>query len=642
MSPDQKQEWMRILDAWDPEAGDLPDDLAAALDADPELRARFDARFAPPAAGTLTPGSLPPGLAERVLPARPRRARWPWAVGGALLAATLAAGIGLPALLVVSSYQRELGVVGAPDATLAVDGAPKVLPLSPEESEGERITVREWTRRNAESSPNRMMLIQGPDTRRPTAAPDPMLRSMGYVSDGDARDMELPLADPTRRDGFVHPGVNPFRRTADQPLATFAADVDRGSYTWTRGQLRAGFLPDRASVRPEEFVNALTFDVAPPEDRPFAVQVEASPSPFSDHELLRVTVAARPVAERRPVHLVFLVDTSGSMRGDDRLGLVQRSLSLLVEHLTPEDTVALVTYAGSSGVALPPTRASDRDAILGALGRLEAGGSTAMGQGLDLAYALAEQTRRSGHTTRVIVASDGDANVGITDPAVLTARIREHADRGITLTTLGFGTGNYQDARMEALADDGDGNYFYVDSIDEARHVFVDRLASTLEVVARDVKLQVAWNPAVVAGWRQVGYENRALTAEQFRDDRVDAGEVGAGHVVTALFEVERVPGTTGDLGTVAVRGKPPGPDAPASEWTWRIPAGALQPSVELASRDHRMAVAAAMFAEELRGVSELGLDRIGGLARASVRPGHREDQELVELVDRARALRGR
>jgi Ca-activated chloride channel family protein len=468
------------------------------------------------------------------------------------------------------------------------------------------------------------------------------LASLGYLGQ-DALNGTVDL--PTDGDGFDDPGVSTFQSAAEVPLSTFSIDVDRGSYTWARGQLRSGLLPDPASVRTEEFVNALTYDVPQPEAGPFAVQFEGSPSPFSDHDLVRITVAARDPSVRRPVHLTFLVDTSGSMQGPDRLGLVKQSLGLLVEHLTDEDTVAIVAYAGSAGVVLPPTRATRKGEIQAALGRLEAGGSTAMGQGLGLAYALAHEARRPGHENRVIVASDGDANVGVVGTGALSESIRGYALDGITLTTLGFGQGNYQDARMEQLANDGDGNYYYIDSLDEAEHVFVDRLASTLEVVARDVKIQVAWDPAVVSSWRQVGYENRALRAQDFRDDAVDAGEVGAGHTVTALYELTRVPGASGtQLATVSLRGKPPGEDAASTEWSYRMPVAALQPSVDVSSADHRMALGMAAFAEHLRKspyAAEVSLSGVEGLLQGAVRPGHDEDRELLGLVATARRLEG-
>jgi Ca-activated chloride channel family protein len=333
---------------------------------------------------------------------------------------------------------------------------------------------------------------------------------------------------------------------------------------------------------------------------------------------------------------VFLVDTSGSMQGPDRLPLVQQSLSMLVDQLGPGDTVALVTYAGSAGVVLTPT--GNKPHLLEAIRRLQSGGSTAMGAGIEAAYALAAQRHQPGHTSRVILASDGDANVGVTDTAALSAMIRRYASQGISLTTLGFGDGNLADHRMEQLADDGDGQYLYIDGMEEARHVFVDTLASTLEVVARDVKVQVAWNPEAVLTYRQLGYENRALQNRDFRDDRIDAGEVGAGHVVTAIYEVQ-LGGVADLLGTIRLRYKPPGPDAPSTEAAWSLGRDAIVPSFAASSADHRMAVIAGAFAEKLRHspfAPTLSYAELAGMAAASARPGHPEDGEIRELIGRA------
>jgi Ca-activated chloride channel family protein len=641
MTPDQKDAVVRQLDAWDPASGqDLPDAVAVALDADPELRARFDARFAAPSPAQLgEPTLVPDTLPERVLPAPRSRRTWPLFAAGSGGVLALAAS----ALLVVGGLATFSA--RTMDESVVVAEPPVARPaLNPDAGEGARGRREEG--KVGKGSIYRREI--DPEVAREAGVildteAQSQLNSMGYLvpSDGpNGLGKEVATGDH-----FEDPGVSPFRSTLEQPLSTFSIDVDRGSFTWARGQLRAGFLPDPSSVRTEEFVNALGYDAPQPESGPFAVQFEGSPSPFSDHELVRITVAARDPAMRKPVHLTFLVDTSGSMQGPDRLGLVKESLGLLVDHLTPEDTVAIVTYAGSAGVVLPPTSAAKRDVVKSALGRLEAGGSTAMGQGIELAYALAHQTQRKGEENRVIIASDGDANVGVVGTGDLSAAIRGYALDGITLTTLGFGQGNYQDARMEQLANDGDGNYFYVDSIDEARHVFVDQLAATLEVVARDVKIQVAWDPGQVTAWRQLGYENRVLKAEDFRDDAVDAGEVGAGHTVTALYEITRAPNAAGStLATVSLRGKPPGEDAASTEWTYRMPVGAMAPSVVESSRDHRMALGVAAFAEHLRRspyAEAVPLTRVEGILQGAVREGHPEDREVVLMVQAARRLAG-
>ncbi|MEZ4236287.1 MAG: von Willebrand factor type A domain-containing protein [Myxococcota bacterium] len=471
------------------------------------------------------------------------------------------------------------------------------------------------------------------ETPRPVTLSAPM--------DVDADNAEV-MAEPASGDGFVDPGVHGWVDAARDGLSTFSVDVDRGSYAFARRQLREGRLPDPRGVRTEEFVNALAYDYPEPEGAPFSVHVEASPAPRGDELLVRIGLQGRHVTERRPVHLVFLVDTSGSMSGPDRLGLVKEALRLLVGELGADDTVAIVTYAGSSGVALPPTSAGDPRAILAALDGLESGGSTAMGAGIELAYRLAGQTLASGSTSRVILASDGDANVGATSLDALLELIRAQADRGVTLTTLGFGEGNFQDFRMEQLADRGDGNYFYVDGLEEARHVFVDELASTLEVIARDVKVQVAWNAEAVQRYRLVGYENRAIADDDFRDDRVDAGEIGAGHTVTALYEVVPQPGAVGPLATVRLRSEPPGAQGEATERAYEVPRAAVQPSFAAASPDHRMAVAVALFAERLRASPHAegwSYAALADLVAGAMRPGHPEDAEVLELVRRAGAL---
>ncbi|MCA9488862.1 MAG: von Willebrand factor type A domain-containing protein [Myxococcales bacterium] len=622
-----------LIDAWDPASGeDLADEVALALDAVPALRERFDQRFARAVPEATL---VPEGLEDRVMP-KPANRRWMWLGGiSALMAASLSVVVIGGGLLVTTA---TYGTRSAPNEAL-LDTTVTVEPARRSDLRPTHAPPATRTLPGMTVDDLRGRLVD----KKPVSDGD--LRNLGYVDGNGDGTIEIPPAtEPVGHDGFDDHGVSPFRDTREQPLSTFSIDVDRGSFTWARRQLRQGFLPDPASVRTEEFVNALDYDVPQPESGPFAVQFEGSPSPVSDNELVRITVAARDATVRQPVHLVFLVDTSGSMQGPDRLELVKTSLGMLVEQLQDGDTVAIVTYSGSAGVVLPVTPATDQATILRSLDRLTAGGSTAMGQGIQLAYDLAHETLRPGHTNRVIIASDGDANVGVTKTGSLTDGIRRYAKEGITLTTLGFGQGNYQDARMEQLANDGDGNYYYVDGEEEAKRIFVDELTSTLEVVARDVKIQVAWNPETVVRYRQVGYENRALRDRDFADDAIDAGEVGAGHTVTALYEVERVRGSSGELATVRLRGKPPGADTASTEWTYHMPAGAMQPSFEQSSRDHRMALTTALFAERLRHspyVMGTSYDRIARLADAAARPGHPEDQQLSELIHRAAKLSG-
>lgn len=445
-------------------------------------------------------------------------------------------------------------------------------------------------------------------------------------------------------------GQNPWVNTAEDRLSTFAADVDTASYTIARRKLSEGVLPPPASVRIEEFVNYFRYELPAPSDGPFAVTADAAPSPFADgRHVLRVAVASKvkSITERRPMNLVFLVDTSGSMNQPDKLGLAQRALHILVDSLKDGDTVALTTYAGSSRVVLPSTSVEHREQILAAIDDLGARGGTAMGAGVELAYREAAKHVAPGVSSRVIVLSDGDANIGPSGHDELLALIAEHAHRGIALSTIGFGMGNYKDELMEQLADRGDGNNFYIDSIAQARRVFQEQLGSTLEVVARDVKLQVEFDPSLVARYRLLGYENRDVADHEFRNDQVDAGELGAGHQVTALYEVELTArGAKERAPWVAIhaRFKGPGEDgmsAAATERTYAMDAAALAPSLSSASPDLRFAVAVAAFAELLRqgeGARTLSFAKVRELA-ASATGSSADREELVGLIDRAAAL---
>lgn len=408
-------------------------------------------------------------------------------------------------------------------------------------------------------------------------------------------------------EGYQHHGFNGWVDVADDPMSTFAADVDTGSYTLSRRKLRGWALPDPGGVRVEEFVNYFSYDYDLPRRGPLGVDMEAAPHPRDpDLHLLRIGVQGRAlssVEDDRPVHLTLLIDNSGSMQSDDKLGLVKRSMAHLVENLSPDDTIAIATYAGSVRRVLPPTPVREADAIVSALDGLRAGGSTAMSSGIELAYDLAQASYAEGHVNRVIVLSDGDANVGPSSHEEILAEVSDHAGQGITLSTIGFGEGNYQDHLMEQLADNGDGNYYYIDGMHEAERVFGRALAGTLEVIARDVKLQVRFHPNEVSRYRLLGYENRAVADEDFRDDDVDGGEIGAEHQVTALYEIELndAARTRRPMATMLIRAKPPGPDARARELRVPLRTDALTPELPDASADMRLSVAAAGFAELLR-----------------------------------------
>ena len=341
---------------------------------------------------------------------------------------------------------------------------------------------------------------------------------------------------------------------------------------------------------------------------------------------------------------LVVTDFFGREVSRDKLDLVKTTLKMLTEELEDGDTVAIVAYAGSAGLVLEPTPMSEKDKVLKSLRRLAAGGSTAMGAGIDLAYQLADQTYAPGAVNRVIVCSDGDANVGNTHHRDLSDQIKGYAQRGITLTTVGFGEGNYNynDTMMERLANDGDGNYYYVDSEREARRIFVDQLTSIMEVIAKDVKIQVEWHPKAVSTYRLLGYENRDIADVDFRNDKVDAGEIGAGHQVTALYEVLLAEDAEGPLATVHIRNKAPGPDSPAAERSYLLYSKALASSFAETPASYRLSVAAAAFAELLRQsphMSDVSYSQVLTVALGAQRAEYEEDAELVELIEGAQRL---
>lgn len=453
--------------------------------------------------------------------------------------------------------------------------------------------------------------------------------------------------ETTSGEGYKDYGKNPWVIASKDRLSTFAADVDTASYTLARRKLNEGTLPVAAGVRVEEFVNYFRYAFPEPNSNtPFSVVIDAAPSPVAPGKhILRVGVAtkAKAKSERKPANLVFLVDVSGSMQAADKLGLAKASLRILTENLAEGDTVSLVTYAGSTRVVLEPTR--DKARILDALDELSAGGSTAMASGIDLAYKQAARGLKPGTISRVIVLSDGDANVGSHTHDEILAIIAGRVKEGVTLSTIGFGTGNYKDETMEQLANKGNGNSFYIDSLDAAKKVFSEQLGSTLEVVAKDAKLQVDFDPAMVSRYRLVGYENRDIADHDFRNDRVDAGEIGAGHQVTALYEIELTEQgkqTSVPIATVRTRHKLPEGDK-AIEGAFPMIGGPAA-SFKEASKDFQFAFATAAFADILRGGADAehwSLAQIRDVAKAAA--GDFEDRsELVGLIEKAMALKGR
>ena len=442
-------------------------------------------------------------------------------------------------------------------------------------------------------------------------------------------------------ESYAHWEATPWTRAADDRLSTFAVDVDTGSYTILRKKILAGEPVPPDAVRVEELLNYFQYADAPPDgDAPFAIHTEMAPSPWrAGAHLLRVALKGRevPAAVRKTAHLVFLVDVSGSMADPDKLPLVKQSLRLLVDSLRADDTVSLVTYAGATRVVLEPTRLDRRSEILEAISALDAGGSTAMASGIDLAYERAARTLSPDSVSRVIVLTDGDANVGPTSFEELLAIIAGRAKEGVTLSTVGVGMGNYKDSLLEQLADKGNGNYMYVDGPAEARRVFQDQLGGTVEVIARDAKVQVEFDPALVERYRLVGYDNRAVADRDFRDDEVDGGEIGSGHAVTALYEVVlRAAPAAGDVARVQVRAKP-ARGGEAGEWTHAIPASAARASFAAASADFRFAAAVMAAGEILRHSPEAEgwtLREVRAVAHAAAGDSA-ERAELVSLLDR-------
>ena len=463
---------------------------------------------------------------------------------------------------------------------------------------------------------------------------------------GTAEPNDQPVGDMF----FRATGVNPFVDTEDDRFSTFGLDVDTGSYTLARTYLDGGHLPPPEAIRVEEFVNAFDYPERADRRRDFTVHAEGAPSPFARGErvrLVRFHVETRPIAEqdRRPADLIFVVDVSGSMGRDDRLGLVRQALGLLLGRLREDDRVGLVVYGTRGRVLLAPT--GDHAAVRRALAQLVPEGSTNAEEGLRLAYDLAAESFRRGAVRRLILCSDGVANVGATGPESILARIGAAAREGVELSSFGFGMGNYNDALLEQLADQGNGRYAYVDDLAEAERLFVEQAAATVPTVARDAKAQVEWNPRTVERYRLLGYENRDIADERFRDDRVDAGEIGAGHAVTALYEIKLRDGAGSWLGgerlaTLRLRYREAASGA-VRESAYDFERGAIAARWSEASTNLRLAAVAAELAERLKGSiwrKEAPFATLLAEARSLARE-RPEARELARLVERAAALAG-
>lgn len=461
---------------------------------------------------------------------------------------------------------------------------------------------------------------------------------------------------------------NPIKQVIAEPVSTFSLDMDTASYAHIRNYLSQDRMPHPDAVRVEEFINyfpaATNEQLKPLPSSPFAATYELTPSPWNANKvLLRVNIKAAQTNydQLPPANLVFLIDTSGSMYGPDRLGLVKKSLKYLVDQLRPQDKVSIVTYAGSAGVALEPTSGSDKAKILAAINRFEAGGSTAGGAGLKLAYKMAERAKVKDGINRILLATDGDFNVGVNSTEELKALVSAEKDKGITLSTLGFGMGNFNDAMMVQIADAGNGNYSYIDNLKEGQKVLQEEMSATLVTVAKDVKAQIEFNPSQVLEYRQIGYEKRQLKQEDFNNDKVDAGDIGSGKKVTILYELTLV-GAKPSIDPLRYQSQNLKPVVSQSDeiaflkLRWKAPNGktsalvslpiektALSSSFKRAGTETRFLTAVAAFGQKLRNnpeLSQTSYEQIADWAiHAKGNDPHGYRSEFVALVRKTAAL---
>ncbi len=468
---------------------------------------------------------------------------------------------------------------------------------------------------------------------------------------------------PVDRENYHHFEDHAIQSVLQNPVSTFSIDVDTGSYANVRRMLNNGQIPRKDAVRVEELINYFDYNYATPEDinQPFLANTELAPSPWNDDaHLLHIGIKGfqQELTQKPAANLVFLLDVSGSMNSPDKIGLLKSSLKLLSKQMTANDRVSIVVYAGAAGVVLEPTAGNNQAKIAMALDRLSAGGSTNGAAGIHLAYQMAEQNWVKEGINRILIATDGDFNVGTTDFEALKELVEKKREKGISLTTLGFGTGNYNDHLMEQLADVGNGNYAYIDTIKEANKVLVDQINSTLFTIAKDVKIQIEFNPEMVSEYRLIGYENRQLNNEDFANDKVDAGEIGAGHTVTAIYEVimQGNPGwlsesryqkpissnnNENEVAYLKIRYKEPD-ESNSQLLQWPILKSQIT-GLENASNEFKFAAAVAAFGQILRDgtyLKSFGYDNIITLARDSKgadKYGYRG--EFLQLVSLAKSL---
>jgi len=496
----------------------------------------------------------------------------------------------------------------------------------------------------------------------PSLLPEKTRWEQRLASQPNPNDRLAPIRQPGNTESYSAIDEAPFQSPSKTPLSTFSIDVDTASYSNARRMITNGQIPHKDSIRIEELLNYFSYGYPQPENNaPFSVNTDVTQAPWNlQHKLVRIGLKGKQLQEVPPSNLVFLIDVSGSMNSPNRLPLVQRSLCLLTQQLTNNDRVTLVVYAGNAGMVLPPTSGDRKAEIFDAIDRLRAGGSTAGGAGIELAYKEAQKSFIKGGNNRVILATDGDFNVGASSDAEMIRLIESHRDKGIFLTVLGFGMNNYKDSKLEQLANRGNGNYAYIDTYNEAKKVLGTDLRGTLFTIAKDVKIQVEFNPNNVQAYRLIGYENRALKDQDFNDDRKDAGEIGAGHSVTALYEIIP-PGITpnvklstvddlkyqtpkaattfsnsNELMQVKLRYKQPTGDT--SALISQTIANQMTP-IDRASMDTRFASAVAMFGLLLRDSEYKGtvsIQEVLKLAKQSKgadSEGYR--QEFIQLVER-------
>jgi Ca-activated chloride channel family protein len=499
------------------------------------------------------------------------------------------------------------------------------------------------------------------------AAEHMMVIKHNQMSTGLVQNSIRPASEPLYRENYQHIESQNVMRVANQPVSTFSIDVDTGAYSNMRRWLNQGQLPPEDAVRVEEFINYFNYDYPLPENQqaPFQVSTEIAPTPWNNNtRLLRIGIQGYklPRAELPASNLVFLIDVSGSMHSADKLPLLKQALTMLVGQLDARDSISMVVYAGASGVVLPPTSGNRKADILNAMQQLQAGGSTNGAAGIRLAYQMAQQNFIENGINRVILATDGDFNVGLASTEELIDLIQRKRKAGVALTTLGFGSGNFNDHLLEQLADEGNGNYAYIDRLSEAKKVLAEELSATLLTIAKDVKIQIEFNPAQVSEYRLIGYENRMLNEEDFANDKVDAGEIGAGHRVTALYEISLVGSNGQRLPERRYQSETSIPESNSASFSnelahlrirYKLPNESVSKLIQSpvmdsginarGSESFKFAAAVAAFGQKLRGgtyLESFSYDDIENLARQSRgNDQHGYRSEFMQLVSLANTL---